>query len=88
MIFEFVRRTHRNLQEAMKFSVAFATASFGDIGCNRHGTPPYLRHKPKDLLAGKTASYFVTGKSHAVSFVPDFQIPKIFHRARPFRAEC
>jgi len=88
VVFQFARRTCRNLQETMELSIAATAASFGDIGAGRDRTSPHLRREAVQFLPRVARRALVYGQSNLVRLIPDVQISKIFRDTIPDEKSC
>jgi len=79
VIFHLARRSHRNLQESPKLSIAFAAASLRDVRSNRCGGTPYLTGQSVDFFFWKSSTSRIDVEREVVCFLPYLQISEILH---------
>jgi len=79
MRFQFRGRTQRDVDKPGELSISEATASFGDVRCDRDRCPATLRDETKTFRPGECLSDAVDAADNDTTSLPDLELPKILH---------
>jgi hypothetical protein len=76
---QFACGTQSDIDETAKLSIPEATASFGDVRCDRHRRPPTLRYKTKSFRFREPFSDPVYALDDDPTSLPNLELSKVLH---------